>query len=512
MAKRIFYGNDARQRILNGAEQLYEAVKVTYGPRGNNVMIDRYGAPTLTHDGVTVAESIELEDVDDQTLGQNAGVDLIKQAASKMNHSVGDGTTSVTILTYMLLREANMYIAAGHNAQGVRREIEEAGARVLKHLDTLSKPIKDLKETVAVATISAGSEELGKLIGSLAVAVGVDGVINVEQGAGPETTFEMIEGYSYDKGFTSPLFITDPAKQEASYDNPQILLVDKKLENPQELFALIDKARKDQKPERPLVIIADDVIGKALSFLTFNKNDGRLPVVAAKAPGFGPMRTEMLSDIATLTGAEIEGRCGSARRVIVGKDKTTIIDGAGAKEDIVARVEALKQQITNETSEYEKTRLEARLASLSGRVAIIKAGGKSETEIEELKYRIDDAVCATKAAMADGIVAGGGVTMLKLADYKITDSNIVSGALRQPFTQLMENSGHNSGAMLAQIEQAKFGMGFDVNKPDELISLLDAGIIDPTKVVREVISTAVSIAAAACTMGALVVEIPTKTE
>ncbi|MDB5165216.1 MAG: groL [Candidatus Saccharibacteria bacterium] len=530
MAKKVFYDDDARQRVLGGAKALYDAVKVTYGPKGRNVVIAKgYGGPTVTHDGVTVAESIDLPDTDDETLGYKVGAELIKQAAKNLNKSAGDGTTTVTVLTYNILKEANRLIAAGHDPQALRKGIESAGAEVVTQLNKLAESIEGKSDRVAeVATISAGDETIGKLIADVIEKVGKEGVVTVEAGQGLEMEAEVVEGFSFDKGWASAFFVTDAGRQEAIYDKPAIVLTDKKISTAQELLPLIEKLA--QAGKKDIVLIADEVEGEALSILVLNKLKSVLNTVVVKAPSFGDRRKDILADIATLTGATVisddQGLTfenveldvvGSARKVIVGKDDTTIIEGAGKPAAIKARLTQIAAQAANASSEYDKEQYEKRAAALSGKVAVIKVGGATETEIDEKKFRVDDAVAATKAALAEGIVAGGGVTLVNLstlikadgADSLSAGRQILKNALMQPFLQITANAGLNSEALLAQVEAGKPGFGIDVMKPEAgLVDVKKAGVIDPARVTKEAVQNAVSIASTAATMGALVVEVP----
>lgn len=530
MAKKVFYDEDARERVLGGAKALYDAVKVTYGPKGRNVVIAKgYGGPTVTHDGVTVAESVDLPENDDETLGYKVGAELIKQAASKLNKVAGDGTTTVTVLTYNILKEANRLIAAGHNPQELRKGIESAGAEVVKQLDTLAESIEGKKDRVAeVATISAGDASIGKLIADVIEKVGKDGVVTVEAGQGLEMEAEVVEGFNLDRGFVSALFVTDVNRQEAVYEKPAVLITDKKISSVQEFLPMLEKLA--QAGKKDVVLIADDVEGEALSVLVLNKLKGVFNTVAVKAPAFGDRRKEILEDIAILTGATVisEDRgmtfenaglevLGSARKVIVGKDETTIIEGAGKAGDVKARIAQISGQAENASSEYDKEQYEKRAAALSGKVAVIKVGGASETEIDEKKFRVDDAVAATKAALAEGIVAGGGVTLVNLSaaiavegsDSVSAGRQILKNALRQPFLQIMANAGLNSEALLAQVEAGKAGFGVNVNAPEKgLVDVKKDGVIDPARVTKEAVQNAVSIASTAATMGALVVDVP----
>ena len=532
MAKRVFYGDDARERVLGGAKALYDAVKVTYGPKGNNVVIAKgYGGPTVTHDGVTVAEAVELPEDDDATLGYKVGAELIKQAASKLNKSAGDGTTTVTVLTYNILKEANRLIAAGHNPQELRRGIEEVGREVIAQLDTMSESIEGNTERVAeVATISAGDETIGKLIADVIEKVGKEGVVTVEAGQGLEMEAEVVEGFSLDRGWASPFFVTDAGRQEAVFDKPSIVITDKKISTAAELLPLIEKLA--QAGKKDIVLIADEVDGEALSILVLNKLKGVLNTVVVKAPSFGDRRKDVMADIANLTGGQVISEdqgltfenvglevVGNARKVIVGKDETTIIEGAGHGDAIAERIKQILTQADNASSEYDKEQFEKRAAALSGKVAVIKVGGATETEIDEKKFRVDDAVAATKAALAEGIVAGGGVTLVNLSAAIAVDGassvsagrSILKNALRQPFLQITANAGLNSEALLAQVESGKTGFGVNVMTPEKgLIDVKKAGVIDPARVTKEAVQNAVSIASTAATLGALVVEIPEK--
>ena len=530
MAKKVFYDDDARNRVLGGAKSLYDAVKVTYGPKGRNVVIAKgFGGPTVTHDGVTVAEGIELPENDDETLGYKVGADLIKQAAKNLNKQAGDGTTTVTVLTYSILKEANRLIAAGHNPMELRKGIEQAGAEIVKELNKLAEPIEGKSDRVAeVATISAGDAEIGKLIAGVIEKVGKDGVVTVEAGQGLELEAEVVEGFSLDKGWVSPFFVTDAGRQEAVYEKPAILITDKKISSVQEFLPMLDKLAQSGKKD--VVLIADEVEGEALSILVLNKLKGVFNTVAVKAPSFGDRRKDVLRDIAVLTGATVISEdhgltfenaglevLGSARKVIVGKDETTIIEGAGKPSGVKERIAEIKSLSENASSEYEKEQFDKRAAALSGKVAVIKVGGATETEIDEKKFRVDDAVAATKAALAEGIVAGGGVTLVNLAgNLKVSGADslsvgrqILKDALKQPFLQIMKNAGLNADALLAQVESGKPGFGVNVMKPEDgLIDVKKAGVIDPARVTKEAVQNAVSIASTAATMGALVVDIP----
>lgn len=532
MAKKVFYDEDARNRVLAGAQALYDAVRVTYGPKGRNVVIGKgYGGPTVTHDGVTVAEAVDLPEDDDKTLGYKVGADLIKQAAKNLNKAAGDGTTTVTVLTYSILREANKLIAAGHNPMELRRGIESAGAEVVAELNKLAETVEGNSDKVAeVASISAGDSEIGKLIADVIEKVGKEGVVTVEASQGLELEAEVVEGFTFDKGYVSQFFVTDPSRQEAVYEKPAIVITDKKISSVQEFLPLLEKLAAAGKKD--VVLIADEVEGEALSILVLNKLKGAFNTVAVKAPSYGDRRKEVLQDIAVLTGATVISDdqalsfeaaglevVGSARKVIVGKDETTVIEGAGSQDQIKDRINLINSQANLASSDYEREQLEKRSASLGGKVAVIKVGGATETEIDEKKYRVDDAVAATKAALAEGIVPGGGVSLVNLsakikadgADSVSAGRRILKEALKQPFLIITENAGLNSSALLAQVESGKAGFGVDVNNPNAgLVDVKKAGVIDPARVTKEAVQNAVSIASTAATMGALVVDIPEK--
>lgn len=532
MAKKVFYDDDARRRVLGGAKALYDAVKVTMGPKGRNVILSKsYGAPSVTHDGVTVAKGVDLPEDDDETLGYKVGAELIKQAANKMNDVAGDGTTTVTVLTYNILNEANRLIAAGHNPMELRKGVEEAGAAVLSALEAIREDIGSNKARVAeVATISAGDRAIGDLIAAVIGKVGKDGVVTVEEGQGLKLESEVVEGFTMDRGFTSAYMVTDTTRMEAIYDKPAIVITDKKISNVQEFLPMLEKLA--QAGKKDLVLVAEDIEGEALGTLILNKLKGVFNTVAVKAPSFGDRRKDTLQDLAILTGATVISEeqgmtfetadlnaVGSARKVIVTKDQTTVIEGSGAKAELAARIKQIHAQAEAATSEYDKENYEKRAAALGGKVAVIKVGGATEVQIEETKYRVDDAVAATKAALAEGIVPGGGVTLVDLSKtlaVEGTDSiaagrQLLKSALVQPFRQLMSNAGVNPDEKLPQVMNSKkSGHGFDVQNATTLVDLKSKGIVDPARVTKEAIQNAVSIAATAMTMGALVVDIPEK--
>ncbi len=526
MAKQVFYGDEAREKVLAGAKTLADAVKTTMGPKGRNVVISKsYGGPNVTHDGVTVAEAIDLPENEDN-LGEKVGAELIKQAAKKMNKAAGDGTTTVTVLTYEILKEANRLIAAGHNPMELRKGVEKAGAQVLSELNKIAEPVDGKNDLITeVASISAGDTEIGKLIAGVISRIGKDGVVSVEAGQGLAMESEITEGFTFDRGYVSAYMATDTNRMEAVYDRPAIIITDKKISSAQEMLPLMEKLVASGKKD--IVLIAEDVEGEALGILILNRLKGALNTVAVKAPSFGDRRKEVLQDIATLTGASVitsdQGMTfdnvglevvGSARKVIVAKDNTTIIEGAGDKTTISQRIDQIKAQAGVATSDYDREQLDKRAAALSGKVAVIKVGGATETEIDEKKYRVDDAVAAVKAALLEGIVPGGGVTPINLASKITGDSagaEIMRNALLMPFKQLATNAGLNAEALLAQVQEAKPGYGVDVaNYQGKLIDLKKAGVVDPAMVTYQAIQNAVSIASTAMTMGALVVDIPEK--
>lgn len=526
MAKKIFYAGEARDKVLSGAKQLYDAVKVTFGPKGQNVVIEKsYGNPTITHDGVTVAEAVDLGSTE-ANLGEQIGAKLIKSAAQKLNKVAGDGTTTVTVLTYNILNEANKLIAAGVNPMELRKGIEKAGQEIVEKINqTAEKIAGDDKKVAEVATISAGDPEIGKLIADVISKIGKDGIVTVEAGQGLEMEQEIVEGFSYDKGYSSPFFVTDVNRQEAIFDKPLILLTDKKISTSSEILPILEKVA--QSGHKDLVIIAEEVSGEALSLLVLNKLKGVFNSLVLKAPAFGDRRKEILEDIAVLTdaivisedkGMKLEdaevSALGSAKKIIATKDSSTIISGAGKQSAVSDRIELIKSQANLATSDYDREQYEKRAAALSGKVAVIKVGGATETEIDEKKYRVDDAVAATKAALDEGIVTGGGVTLVNLADQleeKDAGAKIVKNALKAPLLHILENAGLNAQALLAAVENAKPGQGINVMEPEKgLQDLKKAGVIDPARVTREAVQNAISIAATAITMGALIVEIPEK--
>ncbi|MBR1875178.1 chaperonin GroEL [Candidatus Saccharibacteria bacterium] len=522
--KEIYYEQDARAKVLEGAKKLYDAVKVTYGPKGQNVIIEKeYGAPVITHDGVTVAEAVDLGSTK-ENMGEKVGANLIKAAAQKLNKVAGDGTTTVTVLTYNILNEANKLIAAGVNPMELRKGIEKAGAEIVKKIDSLSEKIDGDDQKVAeVATISAGDEEIGKLIADVISKIGKDGVVTVEAGQGLEMEEEIVEGFNYDKGYASAFFVTDVNRQEAIMDKPLILVTDKKISSQSEILPLLEKLVQSGKKD--LVIIAEEVSGEALSLLVLNKLKGVFNTIVLKAPSFGDRRKEIMEDIAVLTDATVVSEdkgmkleevglevLGSAGKVIATKDDSTIIKGAGDAKAVKERISLIESQAAVSNSDYERGEFEKRKAALSGKVAVIKVGGATEPEIDEKKYRVDDAVSATRAALSEGIVAGGGVTLVNLANTLKGDDNgtkIVKNALKAPMIHILENAGLNAQALLSEVEHSKDGFGVNVMAPEKGIQdMKKAGIIDPARVTREAVQNAISIAATTMTMGALIVDVP----
>jgi len=532
MAKQIQFDEKARQALKHGIDKVADTVKITLGPKGRNVVLDKsFGSPQITNDGVTIAKEIELEDK-----FENMGAELAKEAASKTNDAAGDGTTTSVVLTQALVNEGLKYTTAGVNVIGLRRELEDGFKLVVKRLQEMAKPVKSKEEITQVATISAESEELGKIIAEAVEKVGKDGVVTVEEGQGLSLESEVVEGFSMDRGYVSPYMVTDTARMEAIYDKPAILITDAKISSIQEFLPMLEKLAQSGKKD--LVLIAEDVEGEALGTLILNRLKGVFNTVAIKAPAFGDRRKEILEDIAILTGGEVISEevgttfenadiavVGSARKVIATKDETTIIEGAGTQAAVKARLEQINKQIEAASSEYDKENLEKRRAALQGRVAVIKVGGATETEIEEKKFRVDDAVASVKSALEEGIVPGGGVTLINLAQEMATTaqapskkevSSVLDGmsllqkALEQPFRALLGNAGLNPEEWLPKVRKAK-GQGVNVNEPkDELDDMKAIGIVDPTRVVKEAIQNAVSVAGTAMTMGALIVDIPEK--
>ncbi len=527
--KMIIYGEEARAKLKAGVDKLANAVKVTLGPRGREVILEKkWGSPNVTKDGVSVAKEIELPDP-----LENMAAQLVKEVASKTADVAGDGTTTATILTQAIYTEGLKAIASGANPVYVKRGIDEAVKVIVEELKKLSKEVSGRKEIEQVATISANNDpEIGKIIADAMEKVGKDGVITVEESKTSETTLEVVEGMQFDRGYLSPYFVTNPEKMEAVLENPFILIYEKKINNIRELLPLLEKV---VQTNRPLLIIAEDVEGEALATLVVNNLKGVLKVVAVKAPGFGERRKAMLQDIAILTGGQaitedlgikLENvdldMLGQADKVVVDKDSTTIIGGKGDPEEIKARIEQIKRQIETTTSEYDREKLQERLAKLAGGVAIIKVGAATEAELKEKKDRVDDAVHATKAAVEEGIVPGGGVALLRASNAlnNIKEENpdkqwgidIIKKASEVPLKQIANNAGFEGSVVIEKVK-ASDNVNFGFNAATgEYVDMLEAGIIDPTKVVRTAIQNAASVAGTMLTAEALVAEIPEKEE
>ncbi len=522
MAKEIFFSDEARNKLYEGVKKLNDAVKVTMGPRGRNVLIQKsFGAPTITKDGVSVAKEVELKD----SL-ENMGASLVREVASKTADQAGDGTTTATVLAHAIFKEGLRNITAGANPIEVKRGMDKACEAIVDELKKLSREVKDKKEIAQVATISANSDEkIGNLIADAMEKVGKDGVITVEEAKSINDELNVVEGMQFDRGYLSPYFITNTEKMTAELSNPYILLFDKKIANLKDLLPVLEQI---QKTGKPLLIIAEDIEGEALATLVVNKLRGVLNISAVKAPGFGDRRKAMLEDIAILTGGEVIseelGRTlesatiedlGQASSVIIDKDNTTIVNGAGEKANIDARVNQIKAQIAETTSDYDREKLQERLAKLSGGVAVIKVGAATETEMKEKKDRVDDALSATKAAVEEGIVIGGGAALIKaknkikldLKGDEAIGAAIVERALRAPLRQIAENAGFDAGVVVNSVENAKDeNTGFDAAK-GEYVNMLESGIIDPVKVERVALLNAVSVASMLLTTEATISEI-----
>ena len=523
-AKDIKFGADARERMLRGVDILANAVKVTLGPKGRNVVIDKsYGAPRTTKDGVGVAKEIELDD-----RFENMGAQMLREVASKTSDIAGDGTTTATVLAQSIIREGAKAVAAGMNPMDLRRGVEMAVATTVEDLQKRSKKIKSSDEIAQVGTISANGEaEIGQMIAKAMEKVGNQGVITVEEAKGMETELDVVEGMQFDRGYLSPYFITNVDKMTVELEDPHILLHEKKLTNLQALLPILEAVVQSA---RPLLVISEDVEGEALATLVVNKLRGGLKVAAVKAPGFGDRRKAMLEDIAALTGGQMISEdlgiklenvtldmLGRAKRVRVDKDNTTIIDGAGKKSDIQARIGQIKSQIEETTSDYDKEKLQERLAKLAGGVAVIKVGGSTEVEVKERKDRVDDALHATRAAVEEGVVAGGGVALLraKKAVEALTSKNaditaginIVAKALEAPVRQIVENAGVEGSIVVGKLLEKSGNYGFDAQE-EEYCDMVAAGIIDPTKVVRVALQDAASVASALIATEAMIAEKP----
>ena len=522
MAKDIQFSSDARSAMVRGVDILADTVKVTLGPKGRNVVLEKsFGSPLITNDGVTIAKEIELEDH-----FENMGAKLVSEVASKTNDIAGDGTTTATVLTQAIVREGIKNVTAGANPIGIRRGIETAVATAVEALKNNAIPVSSKEAIAQVAAVSSRSEKVGEYISEAMEKVGKDGVITIEESRGMETELEVVEGMQFDRGYLSQYMVTDNEKMVADLENPYILITDKKISNIQEILPLLESILKSS---RPLLIIADDVDGEALPTLVLNKIRGTFNVVAVKAPGFGDRRKAMLEDIAILTGgtvitedlglelkdATIEA-LGQAAKVTVDKDSTVIVEGSGNPEAIANRVAVIKSQIETTTSEFDREKLQERLAQLSGGVAVIKVGAATETELKEMKLRIEDALNATRAAVEEGIVAGGGtalvnvisaVAALELEGDEATGRNIVLRALEEPVRQIAHNAGYEGSIIIDRLKNAEAGTGFNA-ATGEWVNMIDAGIIDPVKVSRSALQNAASVASLILTTEAVVANKP----
>jgi len=523
MAKEVLFGNEARQKMVQGVDILADTVKVTLGPKGRNVILDKsFGSPLITNDGVTIAKEIELEDK-----FENMGARLVAEVASKTNDIAGDGTTTATVLAQALIREGIKNIAAGASPIILRKGMDAALQTAVTELQKISAPVNGKTEIASVAAISAADDEVGELIAEAMEKVGTDGVITLEESKGFETELEVVEGMMFDRGYMSMYMITDNERMEAILENPYILITDKKISNIEDLLPILEQVMQTGKQ---LLIIADDIEGQALSTLVVNRLRGALNVTAVKAPGFGDRRKEMLEDIAVLTngtyitedlGHELKNTdiamLGTAARVVVTKDNTTIVDGAGGKDKVTARVENIRKQLADTTSEFDRDKLQERLAKLAGGVAVIKVGAATETELKERKLRIEDALNATRAAVEEGIVAGGGTALMNIydavantkseSDDMQTGINIVLNALEAPVRQMAANAGYEPAVIAHQLRNEKPGVGFDAAL-GEWKDMAQSGIVDPTKVVRSALQNAVSISSVFLTTEAAVAELP----
>ncbi|WP_105129334.1 chaperonin GroEL [Streptococcus suis] len=522
MAKEIKFAADARESMVRGVDILADTVKVTLGPKGRNVVLEKaYGSPLITNDGVTIAKEIELEDH-----FENMGAKLVSEVASKTNDIAGDGTTTATVLTQAIVREGLKNVTAGANPIGIRRGIEAAVATAVEALKAQASPVSNKAEIAQVAAVSSRSEKVGEYISEAMERVGTDGVITIEESRGMETELDVVEGMQFDRGYLSQYMVTDNEKMVAELENPFILITDKKISHIQDILPLLESILQTN---RPLLIIADDVDGEALPTLVLNKIRGTFNVVAVKAPGFGDRRKAMLEDIAILTGgtvitedlgldlkdATIEA-LGQAAKVVVDKDGTTIVEGAGNPEAIANRVAVIKSQIEVTTSEFDREKLQERLAKLSGGVAVIKVGAATETELKEMKLRIEDALNATRAAVEEGIVAGGGtalvnviesVAKLELTGDDETGRNIVLRALEEPVRQIAYNAGYEGSVIIDKLKKSELGTGFNA-ATGEWVNMIEAGIIDPVKVTRSALQNAASVASLILTTEAVVANKP----
>ncbi|MDR4945028.1 chaperonin GroEL [Neobacillus cucumis] len=522
MAKEIMFSEDARRAMLRGVDALANAVKVTLGPKGRNVVLEKkFGSPLITNDGVTIAKEIELEDA-----FENMGAKLVAEVASKTNDVAGDGTTTATVLAQAMIREGLKNVTAGANPMGIRKGIEKAVASAVEELKAISKPIENKASIAQVAAISSADEEVGQLIAEAMERVGNDGVITIEESKGFTTELDVVEGMQFDRGYVSAYMVTNTDKMEAVLDNPYILITDKKISSIQEILPVLEQVVQQGKP---LLLVAEDIEGEALSTLVVNKLRGTFNAVAVKAPGFGDRRKAMLEDIAALTGGEVIteelGRdlksatinsLGRAAKVVVTKENTTIVEGAGATEDIQARVNQIRSQLEETTSEFDREKLQERLAKLAGGVAVIKVGAATETELKERKLRIEDALNSTRAAVEEGIVSGGGVALLnvynKVAQLQAegdvaTGISIVLRAMEAPVRTIAENAGLEGSVIVDRLKREEVGTGFNAAN-GEWVNMIQAGIVDPTKVTRSALQNAASVAAMFLTTEAVVADKP----
>lgn len=522
MAKEIEFSEDARAKMLKGVDKLADTVKTTIGPKGRNVVLEQtYGSPTITNDGVTIAKAIDLEDH-----FENMGAKLVAEVASKTNDIAGDGTTTATVLTQAIVTEGMKNVTAGANPVGIRRGIELATKAAVESLHSMSHDVKTKDDIAQIASISAANEEVGALIADAMDKVGNDGVITIEESRGVDTTLDVVEGMQFDRGYMSQYMVTDNDKMEADLDNPYILITDKKIGNIQDILPLLQGVVEQS---RSLLIIADDITGEALPTLVLNKMRGTFNVVAVKAPGFGDRRKAQLEDIAILTGGTVItddlglnlkdttlAQLGQANKVTVTKENTTIVEGAGAKEQIQERVELLKGQIAETTSQFDREKLQERLAKLAGGVAVIKVGAATETELKEKKYRIEDALNATRAAVEEGFVAGGGTALVNAIDAvdaieaegdAATGIKIVKRALEEPVRQIAENAGLEGSVIVERLKGEASGIGYNA-ADDKFEDMVAAGIVDPTKVTRSALQNAASVSALLLTTEAVVADKP----
>ena len=522
MAKEIKFSADARAAMVRGVDILADTVKVTLGPKGRNVVLEKaFGSPLITNDGVTIAKEIELEDH-----FENMGAKLVSEVASKTNDIAGDGTTTATVLTQAIVREGLKNVTAGANPIGIRRGIEKAVATAVEELKAIAQPVANKEAIAQVAAVSSRSEKVGDYISEAMERVGKDGVITIEESRGMETELEVVEGMQFDRGYLSQYMVTDNEKMMAELENPFILITDKKISNIQDLLPLLEEILKSN---RPLLIIADDVDGEALPTLVLNKIRGTFNVVAVKAPGFGDRRKAMLEDIAVLTGGTVitedlglelkdatMAALGQAAKVSVDKDSTVIVEGAGASEAIANRVHLIKSQLETTTSEFDREKLQERLAKLAGGVAVIKVGAATETELKEMKLRIEDALNATRAAVEEGIVAGGGTALanvigkvaeLELSGDEATGRNIVLRALEEPVRQIAYNAGYEGSVVIERLKNSEIGTGFNA-ADGQWVNMVEAGIIDPVKVTRSALQNAASVASLILTTEAVVANKP----